>query len=135
MQGIADDIVDQESHSTDPQSFTGELSQFFRREVMSEEIATHKVERTVGKGQREGVAHHCAGAAVQVRAGAIEQGNLQVNFSGKMLPDFSGNKTCSGSDFEEGSVAHGILVERATDEPFSSLHPAEPPVEHLKIPK
>ncbi len=133
MDGVPDNIINQESKATHAQRLSGESPEFVWSEMMHEQIAAHEIERPVGERQSERIAGHCAVAAVQVAASAIEKGNGQVKFWGKSLSDFGRNKARSGGDFEQRSAMTGNPRYGVAHQLLGSGHAAEPLVKHLKI--
>jgi hypothetical protein len=133
MDGTPNNIIDQECDATHAQRLSGESLELVWSEVMHEEIATHEIEGIIREWQSQRIASHCAIAAVQVTASAVENGNGQIKLWGKALSDFSGNKAGSGGDFQKRSALTIIFRESSADEFLGRPNAAEPPVEHLQI--
>jgi hypothetical protein len=133
MDGVADNVINQESDATDAQCFSGESAEIVWSQMVDEKIAAHQVEGIVRERQGQRIASHSAIAAVQVSAGAVEQRNGEVKMCGKTLSDLGGNKARSGGDFEKRSTLTIILRESSADEFLGRPNAAEPPVEHLQI--
>ncbi len=133
MDGIADDVINEESDATHAQRLTGDWTELVWSKMMHKEIAADEVERSVGERQGERIARHCAVAAIQVGTGAVEKGNCQVKVWGKALSNLGGNKARSGGHFEQRSAMNMAFRERAADETLGCANAAEPLVEHLQI--
>src|SRR6266478_3510192 len=133
MDGTANNIIDQECNATHAQRLSGESLELVWSEVMHEEIAAHEIKGTVSEGQSERIASHCAIAAVEVSAGAVQKCDCQIKLRRQALLDLGGNKARSGGDFEKGSTLTIIFRESSADEFLGRPNAAEPPVEHLQI--
>jgi hypothetical protein len=133
MDGTPNNIIDQECYTTHAQRLSGKSLELVWSEMMDKEIATHEIEGIIREWQRHRIASHCAIAAVQVTAGAVENGNGQIKLWGKALSDFSGNKARSGGDFQKRSALTATFRQRSADEFLGRPNAAEPPVEHLQI--
>ena len=133
MDGTPNNIIDHECYATHAQRLSGESLELVWSEVMHEEIAAHEIKGTVSEGQSERIASHCAAAAVEVSAGAVQKSDCQIKLWGKALSDFSGNKARSGGDFQKRSALTATLRQRLADEFLGCPDAAEPLVEHLQI--
>ena len=133
MDGTPNNIIDQECDATHAQRLSGESLELVWSEVMHEEIATHEIKGIIREGQSERIASHCAIAAVEVSAGAVQKSDGQIKLWVKALLDFGGNKARSGGDFEQGSAMPWIFRERAPDKFLGRSNTPEPLVEHLQI--
>jgi len=133
MDGTPNNIIDQECYATHAQRLSGESLELVWSEVMHEEIATHEIKGTVSEGQSERIASHCAIAAVEVSAGAVQKSDCQIKLRGQALLDFGGNKARSGGDFQKRSALTATFRQRSADEFLGCSNASEPLVEHLQI--
>jgi hypothetical protein len=133
MDGTPNNIIDQQCYATHPQRLSGESLELVWSEVVHEEIATHEIKGTVSEGQSERIASHCAIAAVEVSAGAVQKSDCQIKLRRQALLDFGGNKAGSGGDFQKRSALTATFRQRSADEFLGCPDAAEPLVEHLQI--
>ncbi len=70
VQGMPNEVVDQQSTPTDPQTFAHELGQLLLVEMMSEKAATDQIEGAIVERQGERVGYN----AVHSARGAIRCG-------------------------------------------------------------
>src|SRR5882724_10365274 len=135
MDGTPNNIIDQECNATHAQRLSGESLELVWSEVMHEEIAAHEIKGTVSEGQSQRIASHCAIAAVEVSAGAVQKCDCQIKLRRQALLDFGGNKARSGGDFQKRSALTATFRQRSADEFLGCPNAAEPLVEHLQIAK
>ena len=68
VQGMADEIIDQDRAAADAQRFLGKLFEFRGLEMMGEQAATDQIEAVVGEGKCERIGDDRAVSAEQVES-------------------------------------------------------------------
>ncbi len=134
MQGMANEIVDQDRAAAYAQRLAGKVRQFGGLQVMSEQAATDEIKTIVMEGKCECVGYYGTISAQQVSAYAIEVGDIQRNSQALQLVA-SGLRHFSKSS---GRLQHGEVLgagcgRNAFNQLSSGCNSAEPAVDAAQI--
>src|SRR5438552_19074733 len=76
---VADQVIDQECVAADPQALPHELHDLVRRQVVNEQFTADEIEARIAERQGQRVSGNGARAVTNVRGGAIEQREVEMN--------------------------------------------------------
>ena len=136
MQGMADQIIDQDGAAADAQRLARKARQIGGLQMMREQASTDQIETAFRKGKRQRVRDHGTIFPQQVRAQTIEVSYLQRDsFARQLLRRESRHFAQSSRYFEYGEMSVSRCRGDALDQSARGGNPAEPAVDAADIPQ
>src|SRR5436305_6956147 len=136
MQAVAHQIIDQDRMTRNAQSFTHELNDLLRLQVMNEQRAAYHVESIIAEGQGQSVTAYARIIAIEVSRGAVEQyrPDLQAIFRERLA---SQGSYVSGSSrhIEPGDGVDLLPRGHRPNQLLHHMYAAEPAVNHAQVGK
>src|SRR5579871_76423 len=134
MQGMANQVVDEQSQTADAQAFVHEVDQLRRLEVMGEKVAADKIEAGIPEGKRQGIGDDGAIVAIEMGAGAVEQGGMELNTAAAQTSTgVSGNIAGAGRDLEQGKRFRARLASYLRDQVRGGAHTTKAGIEKAQV--